>query len=686
MMDETAETVIIEGGGKQPPDPEPQTESTQMTSGLTPRYRLIAWLIVALVSGLGFGFTLAGALPAYNQLLAEASPFAAEFAALGLPVQFPAVTRIVMGSLLMLVLSIPAILIIRQRPDDWVALAVALMLITAGFDSTQFPQALASVTTNLGLPIRLITGLGPALTITVLYVFPSGQSEPRWLRYPLLIYWAWTIGRAVAPNSFISPTQWSPLFDGLWQFGWLGLGLVGQYYRYWNISTPNQRQQVKWILLAAGAAAGVFIILRLVPALAPAVLDPGAVNLTWRTIEFVLFSLAFGAIPVGFMFSILRYRLWDVDIVINRSLVYGSLTVTVLALFGAILLIVTRLFQTVGGGQGALIALALSMMLAGALFQPTRRAVQRFVDRQFYSIAIDYEKAEKQRAAFPTVAEALPPTEFDTYQDLTLVGRGGMAEVYRAVDPNRDEMVAIKVMRSEYIGEADFLARFEREARIMSSISHPNIVPVYDHGRRTASAYLVMPFIDGPTLSDYIKLREFLSLEETVTILGGLAAALDYAHSQSLVHRDIKPSNILLERQANTLPRPMLMDFGIAKMVDSTSQMTTTGVLGTFDYMSPEQIKAADNIDSRADIYSLGVVVYEMLTGEKPFKGAGPAALLIAHLNQPPPDPRFVINYLPKAVGRAVTRAMAKDPDERFQTAGAFHDELQAAMLSEPIP
>jgi eukaryotic-like serine/threonine-protein kinase len=205
-------------------------------------------------------------------------------------------------------------------------------------------------------------------------------------------------------------------------------------------------------------------------------------------------------------------------------------------------------------------------------------------------------------------------------------------------------------------------------------LAHPNIVKVYEFGESAGTPYLVMEYIQGHDLAEHLRQAGQVPLEETSTILNQIAAALDYAHAQGLVHRDIKASNVMLEEN-EAGRRAVLMDFGIAKLVGGTA-LTNTGMLGTFEYMSPEQIQASANVDGRADVYSLGVLAFQMLTGQLPFTATSPAAILIAHLQTPPPDPGLFQPDLPPLASAAIIRALEKDPVRRFPTAGAFASAL----------
>ncbi len=186
--------------------------------------------------------------------------------------------------------------------------------------------------------------------------------------------------------------------------------------------------------------------------------------------------------------------------------------------------------------------------------------------------------------------------------------------------------------------------------------------------------------MDGQDLSAFIKQTGFLTLDRATGILDDCSAALDYAHKRQLVHRDVKPSNILLRHKEDPADRErlqaVLTDFGLAKIENARTRLTTTGAMGSIDYMAPEQIKSASEVDQRADIYALGIVAYEMLTGERPFKGNA-GQVLFAHLNQPLPDPRSVQPDIPDHISSAVKKALEKQPDERFQTAGEFATALK---------
>jgi serine/threonine protein kinase/ligand-binding sensor domain-containing protein len=265
------------------------------------------------------------------------------------------------------------------------------------------------------------------------------------------------------------------------------------------------------------------------------------------------------------------------------------------------------------------------------------------------------------------------------YQIVEQIGQGGMATVFQAYQPSIDRYVAIKILPSRFTEDESFVGRFTQEARTLARLEHPHILPVYDYGEQEGITYLVMRYVEAGTLKDLAR-EGPLELEEAGRILGQVGAALDYAHSQDVVHRDIKPSNVLIDRRGNTF----LTDFGIAKLVAETAQFTASGaIIGTPAYMSPEQ-GMGKPVDYRCDIYSLGVVLYELVTGQVPFEAETPLAVLLQHVNDPLPPPRQIEPDLPAAVERVILKAMAKAPDDRFQSAQEMTDALAKAVVRRP--
>jgi len=260
------------------------------------------------------------------------------------------------------------------------------------------------------------------------------------------------------------------------------------------------------------------------------------------------------------------------------------------------------------------------------------------------------------------------------------LGEGGMATVYKAFDARLERNVALKIIRADMGDDGgDMLKRFEREAKALAQLTHPNIVHIDDYGEQGGMPYVVMDYLPGGTLKQ--KLGRPMPYDEAARLLAPIARALEYAHQQKIIHRDVKPANILLTQSG----APMLTDFGIAKILESKdhTELTGTGVgLGTPDYMAPEQWFG--KAEARTDIYALGIVFYELVTGRRPFSADTPAAVLIKHVNDPLPDPRQFVGDLPGRVEQVLLKALAKNVEDRYQTMGEFAAALERLAAARP--
>jgi serine/threonine protein kinase len=275
--------------------------------------------------------------------------------------------------------------------------------------------------------------------------------------------------------------------------------------------------------------------------------------------------------------------------------------------------------------------------------------------------------------------EDLTGKQLGQYRILAPLGEGGMAAVYRAFQPGTERDVALKILPRHYASQPQFLQRFEQEARIIAKFQHPHILPVFDYGHEDGYTYIVMPFVEGGTLAEIMSGRP-LPLWQVRSLVSQIGDALDYAHTYGVVHRDVKPTNILLDERGNGL----LTDFGIAKMVEGTDQYTVTGqVIGTPPYMSPEQIQGL-KLDGRSDIYSLGIVLYELATGRTPYRAETPQAHFFKHLYDPLPPPHTLNPDLPEVVEKVILKSLAKDPESRYQTAGEMAIAIKAAIQVDP--
>ena len=271
--------------------------------------------------------------------------------------------------------------------------------------------------------------------------------------------------------------------------------------------------------------------------------------------------------------------------------------------------------------------------------------------------------------------EDLIGKQLGPYRVVAPLGEGGMAAVYKAYQPGMDRYVALKILPRYFASDPQFVARFEQEAKVLAKLLHPHILPIHDYGETDGYTYIVMPFVKSGTLADLLQ-GSLLPLPQIRRIVTQVGDALDYAHSQGVIHRDVKPSNILIDQRSNCL----LTDFGIAKMVEGTIHLTRTGgIVGTPAYMSPEQIQG-EELDGRSDVYSLGIVLYEMATGRPPYRAETPPAVFVKHLHDPLPLPRSLNPSVPEAIERVILKALAKKREDRYATAGDMVRALRASI------
>ncbi len=266
------------------------------------------------------------------------------------------------------------------------------------------------------------------------------------------------------------------------------------------------------------------------------------------------------------------------------------------------------------------------------------------------------------------------------YEIEEVLGHGGMSTVFRATDPNLKRKVAVKLIHPHLTDNPEFINRFEQEAAAIAQLRHNNIVQVHDFNVETGVYYMVMEYIAGETLGDKLQklkdARMHLPINEIVTILAKVCDAANYAHERRMIHRDLKPTNVMI----NLLGEPILMDFGIAKIIGGRSHTATGAAMGTASYMSPEQVRG-DKSDHRTDIYSLGIMLYEMLSGELPFKGDSTFQVMLKHVNEPIPDIRQFDMNTPLALVTILERALAKEPGERYQSAKEMGTALNTAGI-----
>jgi serine/threonine-protein kinase len=562
-------------------------------------------------------------------------------------------------------------LLFVRRSDDWLAILASMFLITFG-------MRIANLTNTIAMEPRyqaltgVVLALGDIGIVLFMFLFPDGKFAPRWLVYSVPLLVLTMIGLYSIPAL---PFFWLKLGTGsylaLTTF-WYLASFASIVYRYFFQSIHLHKQQIRWVFLGGLGPFLWFVIFELLEWLVPTLAQETLMGTFFHVGARLVSIFAFLILPLFIAVSIARYKTFDIDLLINRSLVYGVLTVGLVLFFAAALGMVTLIFKNFHQGDQSLVALTVAGLGVGALFQPARKKLQHFIDHFFYKIRIDYQKTPAEARAEALTEGGVTTPRLSAYRDLQLIGRGGMAQVYRSEDPVTGQAIAVKVLLSALAEDEQFRRRFLREAEAITRLDHPNIVHIRDCGEEGGVYYIVTDYLTGPALNVLLKQQKKLSMPESVSYLTDIAGALDYAHQQGLVHRDIKPSNVILNAPGGQALRAVLTDFGIAKIADAHTRITATNILGTFDYIAPEQIQADPGLDGRADIYSLGVMAFQLITGQLPFKRNDTGALLLAHMTAPPPDPRDLLPDLPRSASYAIQRAMAKKPADRFPTALDF--------------
>jgi predicted Ser/Thr protein kinase len=615
-------------------------------------------------------------IPAYIQTCNCSPEVVAEWESMGIAqgvrIIFTALTALNMAILLGL-----SALIFWRRPDDVMAMYVALAALVQGVFLVAGPQVSSEAWYTA---VRRIDNfLTPLSYIGLFFLFPTGRFYPRWSRWLLL--GLILAGLVTVIGSGIVARGATVVTIGLGVVSVI-VGLWALRKRYIQSETSVQKQQLKLPIFSL--ALTVILLAIMVPL--QALLRPDVEATALFTIpRHIITALAQMLIPASIAFAMLRYRLWDVDLVFNRTLVSVIVTVGLAFLFilqfYVLHLILARVMT-----NDVYIAVALPAVITGLLFNPVRKRVRNFVDRRVFGFRFDLNQlnaAQNAGGDEPPITHrgVLSGQTLGDFKLYDVIGRGGMGEVYKSYRDNT--AIAVKILPQDLAMQPEPRARFRREAEALTTLTHPNIVKFYQYVATDTVQYMAMELIEGEELSTRLKRERKISLDETRQILGELASALDYAHERGFIHRDIKPSNVMLTHNAETgTSRVVLMDFGIAKIKNDLTSLTGSGAIGTIDYMSPEQIKESRLVDATTDVYALGVVLYEMLTGELPFKGNA-AQILFAHLQQPAPDPRRITPEIPTHVAYAIMRALAKNPDDRFQTAAALLSAFETPVIEQ---
>lgn len=636
----------------------------------------VLWMLLAVLALALFAAAIPGRIERLLAVDAETRGYLAE---IGMSVTGYAL--LYAGREIVFVLSFALIgaLIFWRRSNNWVAILTSATLLTFG---ATFFAVYRSVLLEQAPPLyylsRVVLLIGVGGLVPFEYLFPDGRFIPSWTRYAAL---AWLVLNVI----------WFTDSDGVFTYVngqavlvtrnvamyliFLGIGVYAQIYRYRYHSNPAEKQQTRWIVFGFLMSFLAFAVFYSIIQIFPSMREPGVPRLLRILVGESIFLGVFMVLVYGITLAIIRYQLFDIQMLIHRGLIIGTVTALLGAFFLVCLMVLQGALEALLGGSQSTTAAIISTAIVMGLFQPTRQRVRRFIDRRLFSLPsnVDSISRPQVRILNPGI---LTGVQLGPYQVGEVVGRGGMGEVYLGEHTSLKRQVAIKVLPRELAEKDEARTRFEREARIVAGFKHPNIVNLFDYGEHDGMFYMVMEFLSGQSLSDYIRGRGAMPQAEVYAILKDVAAALDYAHAQGLVHRDVKPSNIMLQPLKDSRFSAVLMDFGIAKIVSGSSGLTQTGTMGTLDYMAPEQIMSAREVTQTADVYSLGILAFQMLTGELPFRGSNAGQVLYGHLQHPPPDPRYWVPDLPPMVAQALQKALAKTPEDRYQTAG----ELVAAL------
>jgi tRNA A-37 threonylcarbamoyl transferase component Bud32 len=630
-----------------------------------------------------------GLPPYYSQLIRNINiDILLALQSLGMTVTFYATYQTALAILLLVGCITAGLMIVRFKSDEWVALLVAFTMIGLGANAFS-PLYLSYKTIGSKTPALFMMATILVSEVAFCYTIPDGKFPQRWMKYAAGFLYTWLLVSVFWKTFPLNLYNWEGNGFTIYlvvELAALMSGIYALVYRYTHSHNPIKREQLKWVVFSiamavvVGVGCNLFLVFfEKINTSAEMML---IMNMTTQTIS-VLAQLG---VPVAMVFSILRYRLYDIELVINRSLIYGSLTVFLAVVFAGVLFGLQTLFEAVtGNDHPPTIAIVAASLAVFSLFRPTLQVSQHFVNRNLFGIEVDVNDVEQINARLEK-ASHLPShvvTSVGGYTDLELIARGGMGEIYKARHPTLNRAVAIKILSVYFKDDSAFNKRFEREADLMAQLRHPNIITIYDYGEQDGLPYIVMEYLTGQTLSQVMKERQRVPLVESLPVLEDLASALDYAHDQGVIHRDIKPSNIILEPMTTStrgkIQRAILMDFGIARFVSENTMLTASGdMLGTADYISPEQAHGIAELDRRSDLYSFAVMTYQLLTGHKPFEHNNTWAMIRSHLEEPPPDPRLHVE-MPEIAAEALLKALAKKPEERFASVGEFVAELRRA-------
>ena len=642
-------------------------------------YESLFKVIWNFVAALSIGLFVLGWPLRFQELLSPSDGIAAGLEKAGVSTTLWTLGMLGTETILMLTCSVLGIMLYFQRRKEVVIFVTSLLLILFGTGILNVLDALIAAYAQFEPVVLFLKACLWSLLLLFFYIFPNGKFEQAWSRWSYAGWLVFTWGWFFFPASLHNPTQIGVFnHEGVFlaYFLWLLSGVYLLYNRSQKSATYEERQQTKWVISGIAGAVLITFLEEIPSTIDHSLVDhstPGGID--YALISTLIFTMGVLLVPMGIAFSIYRKRLWQIDYLINRSLVHALMGLLILVFSVAVFILLTGVLRSNLDAAIDWLAVLITAVLVAILYRPLNRSVQRLVDRRVFGIQIKYKQNSQVASQVLKAASNWHNTSVGRYKIEKSLHRGKTGWVYSGIEITTGATVAVKFLHPHLALIPEYRKAFVAEAKILSELDHPNIIRLLDYGEEDeTTCYIVMEYISDLTLANRLKDGKQLDFQEAKYFLSQLADALDYAHRQGVIHLDIKPSNILL-RKDSASPFgfvPILTDFGISKPNNQKPSADFNEVTGTFDYISPEQIIRPNALDSRADIYALGVLAYKMVTGQLPFSANQTAALLIAHIYQPPPNPLSINPDLPAKTAFAILNAMAKEPSQRFENAKGF--------------